>query len=280
MKKLYQNKKLRKLIIPLLKKLNLGDITIKHHYSGSKFKLDAFVHKGYWYHGKNREKIQMEQFSRIIREGDTVFELGAHIGYISLYFSKLAGETGKVYVFEPGANNLPYTRKNLAASKIKNIELVEKAVSDTNGKATFYLENITGQSNSLVKDYRVTKKIHSKTFTDLKKKEVEVETIRIDDFILQNNIAKVDFVKIDIEGAEYLAIKGMPNLLSTKKPTMMIEVTENHEALFELLKSYGYEFVDEYSKMVTERKAFYGNLFCVHTSNQPLIQRLLEKPTA
>jgi FkbM family methyltransferase len=275
--KIYRNKKLRKIIIPLLKKLNLGNISIKHHYTGSKFKLDAFIHKGYWYHGKNREKIQMDNFKKLISEGDTVFELGAHIGYISVYFSQLAGTSGKVFVFEPGVNNLPYVRENIANSKIKNVQLVEKAVSDNNGTATFYLENITGQSNSLVKDYRVTKKIHSKTFVEMKKNEVQVETIRIDDFVQMNNISRIDFIKIDIEGAEYLAIKGMPNVLATLKPTMMIEVTENHEALFNLLKDNGYFFIDEFSNKVEEKKAFYGNLFCFHISKQEMANRLAEK---
>jgi FkbM family methyltransferase len=277
MKKLYRNKKLRKFIIPLLKKLNLGNITIKHHYTGSKFKLDAFTHKGYWYHGKNREKIQMDIFKKLIKEGDTVFELGAHIGYISLYFSKLAGQSGKLYVFEPGANNLPYVRENIAHSKIKNIQLVEKAVSDTNGTASFYLENLTGQSNSLVKDYRVTKKIQSKSFVELNKNEVQVETIRLDDFVQQNNIRSINFIKIDIEGAEYMAIKGMPEILAYMKPTMMIEVTENHEALFNLLREKSYVFIDEYSNMVEEKKSFYGNLFCIHSGNQGQITKLLEK---
>lgn len=273
--KLYRNKKLRNIIIPLLKKLNLGNITIKHHYTGTKFKLDAFTHKGYWYHGKNREKVQMDIFNMIIKEGDTVFELGAHIGYISLYFSKLVGKNGKLYVFEPGANNLPYVRENISNSTFKNTTLVEKAVSDSNGTATFYLENITGQSNSLVKDYRVTKKIQTKSFVDLKKNEVQVETIRLDDFVQANHISRIDFIKIDIEGAEYMAIKGMTTILSQMKPTMMIEVTENHQALFDLLRENGYVFVDEFSKKVEEREAFYGNLFCVHASRQELISKLL-----
>lgn len=275
--KLYRNKRLRKIIIPLLKKLHLGNIHIKHHYTGSKFKLDAFLHKGYWYHGKNREKVQMDIFKTIINEGDTVIELGAHIGYISLYYSKLAGPSGKLYVFEPGANNLPYTRANLANSKIKNIELIEKAVSDTNGTATFYLENITGQSNSLVKDYRVTKKIQTKAHLGLQKNAVEVETIRLDDFVKERNIRKIDFIKIDIEGAEYMAITGMTNILDTMHPTMMIEVTENHEALFNVLREKGYLIVDEFSNEVTTLPAFYGNLFCIYKTRRSLADKLMQK---
>src|SRR5436189_5658161 len=103
--KLYQNKKLRKIIIPMLKKLNPGNIHIKHHYTGSKFRIDPFVYKVYWYHGKNREKVQMYIFKTIIKEGDTVIELGGHIGYISLYFSNLAGPFGKLYFLVHGPNH-------------------------------------------------------------------------------------------------------------------------------------------------------------------------------
>ncbi len=275
--KIYRNKTLRKVIIPLLKKLNLGDIRIKHHFTGTKFKLDAFTHKGYWYHGKNREKVQMELFAAVIKEGDVVFELGAHIGYISLYFSKLAGSSGKLFVFEPGANNLVYTRENLSNSRIKNIELVEKAVSDSTGVATFYLENITGQSNSLVKDYRVTKKIQSKAFVEVQKNAVQVETIRLDDFVRDRNINKIDFVKIDIEGAEYLAIQGMSNILDNQRPTMMIEVTENHEALFKFLNQKNYIIVDEFGKIVSEKPDFYGNLFCIHESRKHQVDIILSR---
>ncbi len=273
--KLYRNKKLRKFVIPILKKLNLGNLVIKHHYTGTKFKVDAFVHKGYWYHGKNREKVLMDHFRTFIKEGDTVFELGAHIGYISLYYSQLVGPNGKVYVFEPGANNLAYTRFNINNATFKNTELIEKAVSDTNGTASFYLENITGQSNSLVKDYRVTKKIEAKTFVGLEKNAVEVETIRLDDFVKQKNITRIDFIKIDIEGAEYMAIQGMHSILENLKSAMMVEVSENHQALFDLLKQKGYVVVDETCTIVTDIKAFYGNVFCIHQSKQALIDKML-----
>ena len=70
----------------------------------------------------------MRLFQTLIRHGDTVIDVGGgHIGYICCFFSNLVGDTGKVYVFEPGNNNLPYIEKNLIS--LKNTVLTKKAVS-------------------------------------------------------------------------------------------------------------------------------------------------------
>src|SRR5207247_9235861 len=102
-------KLLRRLMRPLCARLNPGDITITHHFTGDKVFLHSFKHKGYWFDGKKREKDTMELFRRLIRPADTIIEIGGHIGYVSLYFANLANKVS-VYVFEPGTNNLPYLK--------------------------------------------------------------------------------------------------------------------------------------------------------------------------
>jgi len=79
----------RRLFLPVLKRLSPGVITIKHHYTKDKMILDFFNHKGYWFYGKKREKGTMSLFADLISEGTTIVEAGGHIGYLSLYFSKL-----------------------------------------------------------------------------------------------------------------------------------------------------------------------------------------------
>jgi FkbM family methyltransferase len=93
----------------------------------------------------------MLAFARVLRRGDSVVDIGGHIGYVSLYLSELVGEEGKVFVFEPGANNLPYIGKNL--EQVGNALLVEKAVSSSGAKAALYVEDIAGQTDSVVHDY-------------------------------------------------------------------------------------------------------------------------------
>jgi FkbM family methyltransferase len=77
----------------------------------------------------------MDLFAQLIPEGPTVIELGGHIGYVTQFFSKLVGGTGRVIVFEPGTNNLPYIRRN--TEFLPNTCLVEAAVCDTDGMIQF-----------------------------------------------------------------------------------------------------------------------------------------------
>jgi len=150
MKGIHNNKLIRPIFMKALKILDF-DISIKHHWTSLAFKLNLFKHKGYWYHGKKRENSTMRLFGSLIDIGDTVVEVGGHIGYISLYFSKLVGHKGGVIVFEPGNNNIPYISKNI--ENIENIRLIKKAVGDFSGEIDFFEENLTGQNNSIVENF-------------------------------------------------------------------------------------------------------------------------------
>lgn len=248
---------LRKIFIPLLKKLNPGKITIKHHYTGKKFVLDAFAHKGYWYYGKNREIETMAMFEKLIKPGFVVVEIGGHIGYITQYFAHLSAASGKVYVFEPGNNNLPFLRENIKDSK--TVTLVEKAVSDSNGIAKFYTENISGQNNSLLSDYGHA--VEKNSYVSREGKVIEVETITFDSFCEQMGL-RPHFVKVDIEGAELLAVKGMLNVLKDISPILMIEITKNREEVFNILRSANYSLYDPIGKTLVTGNKHYGNTFC------------------
>jgi FkbM family methyltransferase len=79
-------------------------------------------------------------FKKLINTGDTIVEVGGHIGYVSLYFSRLVGPKGKVIIFEPGSNNLPYIKQNIRQNgdSTRNIQLIEAAVGKNKGEAIFY----------------------------------------------------------------------------------------------------------------------------------------------
>ena len=60
----------RRTVLWLLRKFNPGDIRIRHHYTGTRLMIDAFKHKGYWFHGKRRESATMQLIGRIVKPGD------------------------------------------------------------------------------------------------------------------------------------------------------------------------------------------------------------------
>jgi hypothetical protein len=64
----------RHALVPLFRWVNPGDITIRHHWTGERIVLQSFRHKGYWFHGKDRERESMALSARLIRDGDAIFD--------------------------------------------------------------------------------------------------------------------------------------------------------------------------------------------------------------
>lgn len=257
---LYNKTLLRKLFLPVLSRINWGNFTIKHHYTKDSFYLHSYLHKGYWYHGKNRELATMKLFSRLISPGQQVIEVGGHIGYISLYFSKLVGEQGQVHVFEPGPNNLPYLRKN--TSHKPNITVIEKGVGNENKKMRFYIDNITGQNNSFIENVDAFESTKSHAYNKNAKIEaIETQIIRMDDHVSKNRLSP-NFIKIDVENYECEVVKGMLNTISEFKPVLMIEVApENKQWIFEIMKEKNYIALTPELKLIQTYNEIDGNTF-------------------
>lgn len=242
LQKLSTNPTLRRFALPMLKRLSPGDIQIRHHYTQQPVLLDCFRHKGYWFYGRKREEQTMDFFNRVLAEGDTVIEVGGHIGYISMYFADLVGEAGKVVVFEPGSNNLPYIRSNV--SPLPQVTLIEKAISNEEGTATFFEEGLTGQNNSLHGDYDVYQENCERAFATASYRQREVTTIRLDGFVIAEQLVP-KLIKIDIEGAEFMALQGSQATLAKHRPVVMVEVTNQKQEVFELFNNLGYLLFDD-----------------------------------
>lgn len=238
------------------------DMSVKNPYAPPhRVHLHAFKHKGYWYHGKNREFATMQKFSEIINPGDTVIEAGGHIGYISQYFAYLTGPKGAVYVFEPGSNNLPYIHKNL--EKFSNVTLLEKAVASEDGTATFYEETLTGQNNSLNSDYEYLSSNQENSYVSSEVYTKEVEVVSLDSFCGQS--VTPDFIKIDVEGFELNVLQGSTEVLKSK-PVIMLEVTKDMKKVITLLEEAGYQLFDPDDNKIDVTADYtgnnIGNVFC------------------
>ena len=232
----------RQLVLKILIRLNPGDISIKHHHTGEQFKIHSFRHRGYWFKRAHREKFTIKSFSKILKKGDVVIELGGHVGYLSAIFANLVGTTGKVIVFEPGLDNLKYIRANLL--KYSQVEIVEIAASDRVGVATFYEENLTGQNNSLIQDYDVLRVNASGSGVECEITPRKVSTTTLDQFVSDHKLVP-DLVKIDIEGAELLALQGACEILKNIRPIFMVEITNRTKEVVELFRAHKYRLFSE-----------------------------------
>ncbi len=167
-------------------------------------------------------------FVKMIKPGQTIFDLGANNGIHSLLFSKLVGDTGKVFAFEPLADNISEIEKNCALNKIKNIKIVPLAVSDKDGSTSFYLGNLDKQGSIVGIGSQSGKKI-----------DVQLTTLKT---FIEKEKVKPDFLKIDIEGAESNALKGFGDLIVDIKPVFFIELhtPEQDKKVGEILQQYNY----------------------------------------
>jgi FkbM family methyltransferase len=163
------------------------------------------------------ESHEMEVVKREVQKGDVVLDIGANIGFYTLMFAKLVGSEGQVFAFEPEPENFRLLKKNVEINGYQNVILVPKAISNKNGTIQLYL----CESNQGM--HRIYDSVCCQS-------AIDIESIRADDYFSSPH--KMDFIKMDIEGAEYAAIQGMQNLL-TQNPQIKIMTEFSPLALFE-----------------------------------------------
>lgn len=145
------------------------------------------------------EPFETEIFKREVKPGNVVLDVGANIGYYTLLAARLVGPTGRVYAFEPEPANFALLQKNVRANGCANVILEQKAVSNQNGKLKLYLSEQNKGDHQIFDSGEI-------------RPAVEVDTVRLDDYF-RDCTGAIDVVKMDIQGAEGLALEGMDKLL-------------------------------------------------------------------
>lgn len=164
-------------------------------------------------------------FKKLIKEGDIVFDIGANIGVHSVLFSKLVGKNGKVFAFEPANKIADELRLNIALNRIDNIEVVEKVIGDEVKTYEFFQADPNSYDSGISSAIRtdVIKQFDSKKLINIK----NILGDTIDNFCSSRNIIPT-FIKIDIEGFEYFALKG--GIEFFKKSKNLIIIFEHHSS--------------------------------------------------
>lgn len=250
---------LRRAVLPVFARLNPGDVTIRHHLTGDPFRLHSFRHRGYWFHGARREAETVAFYSRMVRTTDTVVEVGAHIGYQTLVFARAAAQ-GRVVAFEPGPNNLPYLRRNVALRS--NVDVRAQAITDRTGPVILWCEDFTGQNNSLVapEDFQPSQ------LRSVSRYQVEVEGLTLDEVGCE--LGAVALVKVDVEAAENRVVAGGMGLLAAHRPGLMIELSPpNATAVHGTLADLGYRAFRPSGAPIRAASDIGFNTFFLHPAN-------------
>jgi FkbM family methyltransferase len=162
-----------------------------------------------------------------IQPGDTVFEVGAFIGFHAMKMSELVGKTGKVIAIEAIPSNFALLQKNIQKNNIQNIIPFNLAIWNEKGHIPFHLEE--RQKNSALKDF-----IKTKQTTDL-----PCDTI--DNIFKDLNLTKLDFIRIQTNGAELEALLGMKEVLELKPKILVAVLYKNKEKIQEILEKLNYQ---------------------------------------
>jgi FkbM family methyltransferase len=255
---------LRKAMLPIFARINPGDISIRHHHTGDPIKLHSFRHKGYWFYGRRRESETMQRFAVLIDPGSVVFEIGGHIGYVSVFFARLVGQAGSVHVFEPGPNNLPYLYEN--TRKHLNIAVHSVGAGRSPGVLPLYVEGLTGQNNSFVPEFAGLHDNEAAANVKARRSVVNTQIVTVDDVVNQTACVP-GFVKVDVEGLEFEVIEGMERLVNERQPRLMVEVQLHHVDIFDFLASRNYLAFSPAGEPLAGPTELNLNTFFIHQSD-------------
>jgi FkbM family methyltransferase len=154
------------------------------------------------------EPFESEWVAQEVRPGDVVLDIGANIGYFTLLFARLVGPHGRVFAFEPDPANFELLRRNVAANGYRNVELVPSAVSDRTGPARLF------RCADNAGDHRAYDSADGRH-------AVAIEAVELDRYLDRPGL-RIDFVKMDIQGSEWRALRGMHGLLRRHPRLKMI----------------------------------------------------------
>jgi FkbM family methyltransferase len=194
---------------------------------GLRLQVDGRSEKYYW--SGSYERAVQDTFEALLRPGDVVWDVGAHIGFFSLLASRLVGPSGRVHAFEPVAASRERLLTSLEWNIATNVTVHDCALSAIPGEGTLFSRGA------------------SATWTMVERDEAEGVRIRcktLDEFAASS--PPPTLVKIDVEGAEVDVLRGSLDLIAKHSPKLLVEFHDEQllAAGRELLPRYDFRLLD------------------------------------
>lgn len=211
-----------------------------------------------WYVA-NYEPETFEFLRRNVKPGATAMDLGAHMGLFSVVMSRLVGNNGQVFSFEPTPSTRSVLKQVVKLNGCDhNVRIRGEAVSKQKGTFFFYdTGNEVSNANSLVQTAR-------------SKDKIEVKAISLDEFAAEQNI-KINCLKIDVEGSELDLLEGAKKVFTEMRPVALLSLhpvsiqanNQSLEAIWDILKSYDMRVFYENAETTKESFCEHDGLFDV-----------------
>jgi FkbM family methyltransferase len=190
----------------------------------------------YYWLGLCESNVQ-RLFTKIIKKGFIVYDVGSFIGFYSLLAGRLTGPSGRVYAFEPYPKNIERIKSHILLNKMQDrVFCIHKALTDANGQA---LCQYFGQDD-VIRFTNIDKQFN------LTAGSLVVETTYLDEFVFQEVHPIPNLIKIDVEGQELKVLLGAKRLLREFKPVIICELhsAKLAQQIQEELRRAGYRIKD------------------------------------
>jgi FkbM family methyltransferase len=180
---------------------------------------------------------ELNYLETILSEGKTFVDIGANLGIYTLVACRMVGRSGRVIAFEPSLQSFPTLKENILLNGFTNVQAFRIALSDKTGEAFLYHGEDPGK-NSLGSD------------PGGESRGETVATLPLDEALHQASVKGVDVIKMDVEGAELLVLRGATRVITLHRPTVLFEMNPeasrrlgfSPHAVWDLLANSGYEF--------------------------------------
>ncbi len=196
------------------------------------------------------------------------WDVGANIGWYT-YLCASARPSFSIVSFEPDAKNLECLRRTSRAWNLANHLVVPAAVAEQSGRATFYLDEVTGATGTL----RDTGDTFGAAYYGVAPRPVDVSTISLDEFARDHQPPSV--IKLDIEGTELSALRGGSRLIERFQPVLFLETCYQRPEIFSFLKNFGYQLYDSDRRGQVDNTTV--NLIAFVPDRFPMIENALSR---
>lgn len=207
--------------------------------------------------GCNDERNMLVPILQTLKQGDVAYDIGANIGIYTIFLAKKVGNTGKIITFEPDSRNFDSLKKNININQLNNVFSQKVALGDKDGKGTLYINKRVGiGAISLIE-------------TESGCIREQAKIVKGDTFIKKMKFAIPTGIKIDVEGYEYLVLKGLKKTLSNDSCRLvcceihstLIPSGIKKEDVLDLLRTCGFNEINTYSRGSEIHAICYKNRF-------------------
>jgi len=165
-----------------------------------------------WYIYFNLKEEGLDLMLSFIQPGDLVLDIGTNVGYFALRCAMKA-KRGFVYGFEPSEISFNKCQANLGLNNLSNLVVEQLALGEMEGTAYLHTETENNRGMNRISTDRISE-------------DEQIKVRSMDQFVKENNISKVNFIKLDVEGYEMQVLKGGEQTISAFRPKLFLEVDD------------------------------------------------------